>query len=551
MTEDNIMKYDEFERTTQNLRWLTIIVALCTVPWWMPQSVYLYTLAGVSSLYCLSLYLPAVKRMDIMRSPLAILIADGTFALSFIFLVATLNSPYSGILLFIIITAAYVYRLKGALIVAGLELSALVVITLIEPFPPIEIDTGRIVAVSIFVFVAIGYQVSRLTHRDGVERETLRKLQQRGEQERSRLIALVDSLSAAIFVADSKGRLIQWNEAARIMTGTSKNLRQIPFAEALPVFKSTDPKMTVLDVLHDNETSVQHRRDLSVMVNDRQVDLDVSVTPVSVSGAAAEYIIVCEDISQEHTLEQERTEFISVAAHELRTPLAIMEAALESALATDKELNSQTRQLLEQAHRNSLQLAQIVKDLAILSESQNDNIPVRFEKIDAAHVLHQCALDFEPQTKEKGMQLQRFVADDTPVILSTEHHIMEILQNFLTNALKYSEKGAITLRAERAKNDGILFSVQDEGVGISPNDQKMLFTKFFRAENYLTRSTGGTGLGLYLCMELAERIGAKLWAKSVPGEGSTFYLEVPPQSNLKRDEGEVVKAQVASLIDSL
>lgn len=122
----------------------------------------------------------------------------------------------------------------------------------------------------------------------------------------------------------------------------------------------------------------------------------------------------------------------------------------------------------------------------------------------------------------------------TPLILSTERYIREILQNYMTNAIKYSEKGTVTISAEAAKNGGVLFSVHDEGIGISPSDQKFLFTKFFRAENYMTQTTGGIGLGLYLCMELAENLGAKLWCKSTSGEGSTFYLEVP-QKHLIRN----------------
>jgi signal transduction histidine kinase len=282
-----------------------------------------------------------------------------------------------------------------------------------------------------------------------------------------------------------------------------------------------------------------------------RVDLDISVTPVEISGKAHEYILVCEDISKERSLEEQRTGFISVASHELRTPLAILEAALSSVLRTKEPIPQTLQPVIEQAHRSAMQLSDMVKDLTVLAQAQNDNLPVSLTQIHADQLLTQCINDFAPQADQSGLTLAKEVDEKTPLVLSTESHIREILQNYITNALKYTPKGTVTLKAEPAKNGGVLFSVKDQGIGISLGDQKLLFTKFFRAENYLTQRTGGTGLGLYLCMELAERLGARVWAKSVPGEGSTFFLEIPPQSPLKRDQSEVVKAEVANLVDGI
>jgi signal transduction histidine kinase len=132
--------------------------------------------------------------------------------------------------------------------------------------------------------------------------------------------------------------------------------------------------------------------------------------------------------------------------------------------------------------------------------------------------------------------------------MSTERHIQEILQNYLTNAIKYSETGTVHLQAAKAQNGGVVFSVKDTGIGISPKDQKYLFTKFFRVEDYRTRKTSGTGLGLYLCRELAARIGAKVWCDSKLNEGSTFYLEVPPFSG--ETHGSGVTKHVVDLLNT-
>jgi signal transduction histidine kinase len=196
-------------------------------------------------------------------------------------------------------------------------------------------------------------------------------------------------------------------------------------------------------------------------------------------------------------------------------------------------------------------LGTLIQQLSTLAQAQNDNIPVMLKAVAPQPLLHQLAIDFEDLAKERSLPVQVVVARGTPAVLSTEHHIREILQNYLSNALKYTDKGRVTLKAETAPNGGVRFSVADTGIGISAKDQEYLFSKFYRAEDYRTRETGGTGLGLYLCLELAERLNAKVWCESALNQGSTFYLEVPPFSQLDRDHGKVVEAQVSSLVEQL
>jgi signal transduction histidine kinase len=299
-------------------------------------------------------------------------------------------------------------------------------------------------------------------------------------------------------------------------------------------------------------TIPQHRRDLTLRrPNGDTIDLDISVTPVGKNSKTLNYIIVCRDITKERTLDRQREEFISVASHELRTPLAIVEAALSTALLGEAAQAPQLKLLLDQAHRNVVFLSGLIHDLGTLSQAQNDNIPIALKPVAAKALLHQVAIDHEAQAKEKDLPIQVVVAPDTPAVLSTEHLIREVLQNYVNNALKYTTKGRVTLKAEPSQNGGVLFSVTDTGVGISKTDQAHLFTKFYRAEDFRTRATGGTGLGLYLCLELAQRLNAKVWCESELNVGSTFYLEVPPFSRLERDHGKVVEAQVSSLVDQL
>lgn len=541
-----------FMHMSRMLRWLAIVVILITFPFDLPQTKYTYVLVAAITLYNTASYLRFSWAKAVFNSaPIAIVI-DSIFVSILLALTGTVNTPYCALLAFNIMGAAYLYRLRGAIAVFFLQSVMLVAVSAYSPWDEVEFSEARLITILLFMLLALGAWVEKLSRNGQQERTTLLTLQQQGNNERQRLTALVNSLSDAIFVVSDQGKIIEYNEAAHILTGSSDDIHTKSFAKTVVLRPRTNHSATPVDILKEN-SSAQHRRDLQILLEDGStIDLDISVTPVhSAEGQAVEYIFVCEDITKERSLDEQRSAFISVASHELRTPLAILEGSLETVLLSKDPLPAGTKSLIEQSHRNARYLAGIVKDITMLSEAQNDNLPIQLTRLSADAILKDLVKDFEDQARQKNLHIVTTVDKDTPPVLSTERYVHEILQNFLTNALKYSDKGTVTLSAQPAKNGGAVFAVTDEGMGISPKDQKMLFTKFFRAEDFRIRSTGGTGLGLYLCMEIAQRMGARLWCKSTLGKGSTFFLEIPPYSKLQGDQNEVVKAQVANLVDDI
>ena len=546
-----LTKVSDFERTTRNLRWL-YVVALLTFPHVAPQIYVLAFLIPALILFNLSRYWPAALKSPVYASPILILAVDSVFIGLLISLVGTTNTPYTAFLLFLVTAATYKYGLRGAIVVGSLQTIWLFVILKFPLFPAVALPPVQNLLVSGFDLLALGILVERLTHSDRLQREELERLGRENAAERSRLLTLVNSIQDAVFLVDSRGNVIQYNEMAASLAGRSYQLASKPFAEVLPLRSRTSPNDGTVKLLEGN-ASPQRRRDLIYMAEHGVVyDLEIQVTPVALgTHKASDFVIVCRDITKERNLDEQRKEFISVASHELRTPLTIMEAALSTALIDSAKLPKDTITLLQQVHRNTVFLSGIIKDLSLLSTAENDNLPIELKEVNAQPLLAQLVKDFAVQAKQRGLGLNSYIVANTPAIISTEHHIYEILQNYVNNALKYTSDGFITVTASPATNGGILFSVKDTGVGISPSDQQRLFTKFFRAEDYRTRKTGGTGLGLYLCQELAQRINARVWCQSKLNEGSTFYLEVPPFSQLSRDNTEVTKAQVSALVKEL
>ena len=461
---------------------------------------------------------------------------DILFVVTLIYLVSATSSAYVGFLILILIAGTYWFGLKGLFIVLAAQTILLGILSANPLFPALQLDSTRGTILNISVLFTIAYLVEGLTHIERDEREALLRLSNENQVERDRLVALVDSLNDATFVVDSVGKVLQANAAAQNLTDVQKDLTGRNISQLLPVNRGVHGPSDFFKLIKSS-LKPQRRRDLSLDSSDgTTVEMDTAITPVMLGRQKKlNYIVVCRDITKEKSLDQQREEFISVASHELRTPLTILEAAISTALLKKSTLPNETTILLEQANRNVLFLATLVKDLTTLSQAQNDTIASEPKPIDVTRLLQQIVKDMSPQAVEKQLELKIEVKPDTPSILSTEHHIHEILQNFVSNGIKYTKEGGIVIKAGPSNNGGILFAVEDSGIGISASDQRHLFTKFYRAEDYRTRETKGTGLGLYLCLELAGKLNAKVWCKSRINHGATFYLDVPPFSRLHRE----------------
>src|SRR5581483_5216506 len=138
-------------------------------------------------------------------------------------------------------------------------------------------------------------------------------------------------------------------------------------------------------------------------------------------------------------------------------------------------------------------------------------------------LIEGLASDFRPEAEKKGLQLHAEASKSLELLKSSKLYVREVLQNFITNAIKYTEKGSVTLGAKQIAK-GIQFTVTDTGIGISKSDQEKIFDKFFRSEDYRTRSTNGTGLGLYVTMKLARLLHAEISVESELNHGSTFTI---------------------------
>jgi two-component system phosphate regulon sensor histidine kinase PhoR len=540
----------DYERITRRVRWIIIGSLAATLPLDQPQAPIMWALLALGTVFNLTRYLPLLMKQRWYASYMTMLVADNLMVAGLIIVVGRVDLPYTGLLGLIIITATYKYGIKGTFGVIGSQLAVLGFAATSGLFPALAIDPVRALVLACTVLFTFGLLLEQLTRVEREQRDTLRKLEREQSLVDSRLMALVNSLGDAVAAIDSKGNITVANAALNEVSGADGSLKDKAISDILHLKHAFKKEFDWSDALRS--APGRYRDYFLAGSGDKQTSIELSITPVGnqASGDGG-YIVSCHDITKDKSLDEERQEFIAVTSHELRTPITIIEGSLSLALISKETMDPKMRALLEQAHRSVEFLGGLVQDLSLLAKAQNDNIEVQPQVVDPKKLVEQLVGEYSDQAKEKGLSLTTEVKSDVPTVLTTERHVEEILRNLISNGIKYTDKGGVVLSAELAQKNSVLFSVKDTGVGISQPDQKRLFTKFFRAEDFQTRQIGGSGLGLYICQEVATRINAKLWCSSELGKGSTFFLEVPPFSKLDKDQGKVVTAGVSNLVDQI
>ncbi len=356
---------------------------------------------------------------------------------------------------------------------------------------------------------------------------------------------IVESITDGVIIVDAGNSIQMINPAAAAMVGyatpdmaTGVNVAGILRFENGEGVKIEDSSNEVLGALARNE-SFSTRNYVLVNAQNQRKAVAVTVTPTKTGHG--EKVITFRDITKELEQEGEQTEFISTASHEMRTPVASIEGYLGLALNPQcATIDDRARKYLDEAHASSQHLGRLFKDLLDVTKLDDKKVRLHMVPVEMVDLVKQIVDGQVPAMGEKrlkytfgstnGMNTSegggRTIAQSAYSLVDVDF-LREILNNLIENAIKYTkENGAIWVNV-RGDSDRVLVNVTDTGIGISPDDLKHIFQKFYRVDNSQTREIGGTGLGLYIVKMRAEAMGGKVWAESSFGEGSTFYLSLP------------------------
>lgn len=349
--------------------------------------------------------------------------------------------------------------------------------------------------------------------------------------ERERLLSLINSMADGVVATDEFGKIVLYNGAALNILDVNTVIEGKKLDDIAKIVDKNNQEVDITALVTKVKTQTSNR-DYKIAYTDGSVsNLYTSIAPVRLGfGKTGNkgFVVLIRDITREKSLEEERDEFISVVSHELRTPIAIAEGNIGNAefIVEKSGGNTQISQALKVAHEQVVFLAGMINDLATLSRAERGVLKVEAEAINTHELIEQLAKTYGPDAEKKGLVVKTDLDPHLEMLQSSKLYVREVLQNFITNSIKYTESGSVTIGA-KMKKDGVLFEVSDTGIGISKGDQERVFDKFFRSEDYRTRANSGTGLGLYVTMKLARLIHADISLESELNKGSTFSIFIP------------------------
>ena len=347
-------------------------------------------------------------------------------------------------------------------------------------------------------------------------------------RERSTLTAIQASMTEGIAVLNSDGTVLYFNRAAEHhWSMTANTVVGKDFLEAIGEhaedFDEPEETMEQLTGLV-NGTSETPAIELAVARPDRR-DLAMAVFPISTLTGDDMMGVLVRDVTEERDLDRRRDTFVSVASHELRTPMTTILGFTE--LLLDDIPDGESHKWLEHIHEDSLRLTRILDDMLDVSRIQSGRVRMTIERIDVSDLVTDVIEGIGSTTDIHDFEIH--VAPGLPKALTDHAKTTQIVLNLISNAIKYSPAGGkISVTAvPRANGDEIEVSVTDAGIGIASEDIDHVFDTFYRVKNDDTYEIRGTGLGLYIVKSLVEGIGGSMGVVSEFGHGSTFWFTMP------------------------
>lgn len=345
---------------------------------------------------------------------------------------------------------------------------------------------------------------------------------QKAEEERNKTLAVITNLVDGLLVFDREGKLDLINPQAEIFLKVESDEVKGKHLSELATFPLFKPLIEYLSQKIQNV----FRKEVSFGEN---LILEISLVPLLTKKSQLGRLVILRDVTREKLLERLKTEFVSVAAHQLRTPLSAIKWTLRMLL--DGELGVVTpeqKDFLEKTYEANERMILLINDLLNVAKIEEGRYFYRPSLTSFEPIVRSMIEYYKDEANRKGLTLELIVpTSPLPRVMIDTEKIRLAIQNLMDNAIHYTPSGGkITVSLVKGQKD-VLFSIRDTGVGIPKYQQSRVFSKFFRAENVIRLQTEGSGLGLFIAKNIIESHNGKIWFESEEGKGTTFYFTLP------------------------
>jgi two-component system phosphate regulon sensor histidine kinase PhoR len=321
--------------------------------------------------------------------------------------------------------------------------------------------------------------------------------------------AMIDLSSDPLLVVDLQRRLTAFNAAAKEIGSLEIGRRLIECARSHE-----------LDGVVEEAMSGKSELPREFMLNNRLYRARATKVDHSIA-------VVLRDVSELTRLGRARRDFVANISHELRTPLTAMRLLLDTLNANTTSNGQPQQRLLDQMNDQIGALTQMTQELSDLAQIESGQLPMRLVGASLKEVADSAIQRLTPQAERAGLTLTNEIANDLRALVDVDQ-ARRVFSNLIHNAIKFTQRGGVSVSAERLDDEQLKIGVRDTGVGIPSDELPRIFERFYKVDR--ARGQGGTGLGLAIAKHIVEAHGGKIWAESTLGKGATFYFTLPSEN---------------------
>ncbi|MFL5979728.1 MAG: ATP-binding protein [Gaiellaceae bacterium] len=347
--------------------------------------------------------------------------------------------------------------------------------------------------------------------------------------ERSDAAWVLEHVADGVLLLDRNGVVRLWNPAAEAITFIdADDVVGRTAAEAIPGWQDA------VDTVPVSASPNPGHDEVLIPVETSRGERWIAISGVRFFGGT---VYAFRDLTDARQLEEIKADFIATASHELRTPLAAVYGAAQTLLRHDFALDEVGRdRFVSLIADESERLGRIVNEILLASQLDAGRLDLEAEPFDASDLIERV-VEATRAYAPPGVAVQHRAPEELPLVEADRDKVRQVLVNLVENAIKYSPDGGKVEVGADAHDDFVRFHVRDEGLGVAPDEQERIFEKFYRADPHMTRGVGGTGLGLYICRELIDRMGGRIWVEPNGDKGSTFFFELLTADVLAHQDG--------------
>jgi len=540
-----IQRLHHYRRQVEIIIWLLVVgtlvtVRLTSIPVIVQNRGLLTNLLGATAVFTLIYYRLIFPRFESVSMTITTTAFFALIVATTIHFSGSLTGIFFPLLFVPLMVTATMLGAKAFLFVLGIEIVFIAWETYFFQLDLLAFTTyrrnyvtrmGALMIMALFCYLSISEFFRRESERRKIE-DLADELSRRKKQDE----AILRSISDGVFAVDKNLKIILFNKAAEKLTGRKSEEALGKTCREILQFKNQKGEVIcnktatcLAQKCFRTEKAFSQSPLTTTHPDGSEAILSETTSPVkNQQGVITGAVSVLKDVSARTKLEEMKVDFVSLVSHQLRTPISAVKGYLSSLIeGRTGDLSDEQNLYLKRAYTSNERQLEIIESLLNISQVERGKIKITPTEFSIVELAKEAATAFTKKVQEKGLDLEILEPKvKLPKITADREKIREVLENLLSNALKFTPQGSIIVSFEQSKT-AIVTTITDTGLGIPANKMAKLFTKFYRVGQSPTAESEGTGLGLYIAKSLVELHKGKIWVESEVGKGSTFYFSLP------------------------